>query len=210
MSEWYETRYGRQPVTSRADAIKAKAKHYFTGIPCKHGHVTHRLVSSGNCSECNRLGSKETQRKIRAGEPRITWDDRRAALKVAKSLPSVVEHKRLIARSARKRYRQKHPTTVNRAGNAVRRARKKGVGGAFKRQDIDRLLAEQNGRCAICSCDLGSVKWHVDHKIAMSRGGSNEPTNIQILCVDCNQAKRDVPDAEYRAIRASVPSGPTA
>lgn len=41
-------------TTSRDDAIAAGAKKYFTGVPCKRGHVSERLVSTSHCCECLR------------------------------------------------------------------------------------------------------------------------------------------------------------
>ncbi len=40
---------------SRAEGKAVGAPHYFTGIPCKHGHVDKRLVSTGACAECLRV-----------------------------------------------------------------------------------------------------------------------------------------------------------
>lgn len=39
-------------MTSRADAKAAGLKRYFTGKPCKHGHVSERLLSDRNCLAC--------------------------------------------------------------------------------------------------------------------------------------------------------------
>lgn len=39
-------------VTSRKEAINLGLKYYFTGKPCKHGHVSKRKSYSGVCYEC--------------------------------------------------------------------------------------------------------------------------------------------------------------
>ena len=41
-------------VVTRADAIMRGQRHYFTGLPCRHGHVCLRLVSSRGCLLCGR------------------------------------------------------------------------------------------------------------------------------------------------------------
>ena len=42
---------------------KAKGKKwYFTGDPCKYGHIKDRLVSNGKCRECNRQDSERSNR----------------------------------------------------------------------------------------------------------------------------------------------------
>lgn len=42
---------------TRAEAIEAGAKRFFTGVPCKHGHIAPRMISGTGsvCVECNRL-----------------------------------------------------------------------------------------------------------------------------------------------------------
>ena len=56
-------------LISRQDAIDKKLTRYFTGEPCKHGHVAERLLSNRTCIDCqlprkrewnHRPGIKET------------------------------------------------------------------------------------------------------------------------------------------------------
>ncbi len=39
---------------TRAEAKSVGDKHYFTGQPCKRGHIAKRVVSTSNCCECMR------------------------------------------------------------------------------------------------------------------------------------------------------------
>ena len=39
-------------IIKRSDAKMKGLKVYFTGIPCKHGHLVQRVVSNGNCKTC--------------------------------------------------------------------------------------------------------------------------------------------------------------
>ena len=39
-------------LISRKDALAQGLKHYFTGKPCKRGHVSHRFVSTRQCACC--------------------------------------------------------------------------------------------------------------------------------------------------------------
>lgn len=39
-------------MSTRSEAQKRGSKRYFTGAPCKHGHVAERVTSSGACIEC--------------------------------------------------------------------------------------------------------------------------------------------------------------
>ena len=54
------------PFISRKQAKAQGLKHYFTGKPCKHGHVDLRQVSSESCMECLRQRSLKKQREYLA------------------------------------------------------------------------------------------------------------------------------------------------
>ena len=45
-------------IISRAEAKAAGLKRYFTGEPCKYGHVAEVQVSSNGCCECNKIRKK--------------------------------------------------------------------------------------------------------------------------------------------------------
>lgn len=47
---------------SYTEARAAGETHYFTGRPCKFGHVARRIVRSRNCCECTRLTSLRRDR----------------------------------------------------------------------------------------------------------------------------------------------------
>jgi 5-methylcytosine-specific restriction endonuclease McrA len=55
-----------------------------------------------------------------------------------------------------------------------------------------RLLKLQKGLCIICRNKLilhGEKKYHMDHIVPISGGGTNYDENIQLLCAGCNVAK---------------------
>lgn len=48
---------------TRSEAKSVGSKYYFTGKPCKHGHISPRLVK-GTCMECRKLEwAKENERR---------------------------------------------------------------------------------------------------------------------------------------------------
>jgi hypothetical protein len=49
-------------VISMQQAAKRGLTRYFTGKPCKNGHVAERLVSNGNCIECALIWTARWQR----------------------------------------------------------------------------------------------------------------------------------------------------
>lgn len=79
----------------------------------------------------------------------------------------------------------KHNSKV---ANGRRRLLEKNVGGGFTIEDVREIFDLQNGRCAYCRKKVGD-KYHVDHIVALSRGGTNIRSNLQITCGPCNLSK---------------------
>ena len=77
------------------------------------------------------------------------------------------------------------------------RARLAAAPGSFSVEDVERLLEEQGYRCNGCGRDL-LRRFCADHIIPLSRGGTNWPDNIQILCHPCNTSKGDKTMDEWR------------
>lgn len=75
-----------------------------------------------------------------------------------------------------------------RINSANRRAKVKEVGGKHTKSDITRMLINQKDRCYYCQKKLNGV-YNVDHVIPISRGGSNDPSNLVIACPQCNKKK---------------------
>lgn len=69
----------------------------------------------------------------------------------------------------------------------LRRARKASAVGRFSPSDIVALLLGQGGLCH-CGCDIRN-NYTIDHKTPLSRGGTNWPWNLQLLCRPCNSSK---------------------
>lgn len=56
------------------------------------------------------------------------------------------------------------------------------------------LMYRDKGRCSICLCDITGCfavgeGYHMDHIVPLNLGGTNDITNLQILCETCNLAK---------------------
>lgn len=56
--------------------------------------------------------------------------------------------------------------------------------------DIQALLTSQRFRCWWCGA-LVSDDYHVDHRVPLSRGGTNDVGNLCITCPSCNLHKSD-------------------
>lgn len=60
--------------------------------------------------------------------------------------------------------------------------------GTFTAEELKLQYDSQRGRCWYCQCELGDT-WHTDHRVPLSRGGSNCIENIVITCPTCNLRK---------------------
>ena len=49
-------------IISRKDAIAKGMNRYFTGKPCKHGHISERYTQAGNCDSCQSIKAKRHQK----------------------------------------------------------------------------------------------------------------------------------------------------
>lgn len=110
------------------------------------------------------------------------------------------------ARERQRRYRQRHPEKVresnirslrkwreeNREAYRIhcrqRRKLEHEAEGFHTIKDIRALFVTQRGLC-FCGDELGTT-YHVDHMVPLSRGGTDWPENLQLLCPSCNHSKR--------------------
>lgn len=81
-----------------------------------------------------------------------------------------------------------------------RRARIKEVGGTFNSSDIERMYLEQQALCTGCHGSLEVLGYHIDHIMPISKGGSNWPDNLQLLCPECNLEKKAKLPEEWEKI----------
>lgn len=72
-------------VNSRSEARKTNSTHYFTGQPCKHGHLSRRLTSTGQCCECLDVRRKTPEYKSFRAQHDATPSVKAARLEYAKT-----------------------------------------------------------------------------------------------------------------------------
>ena len=61
--------------------------------------------------------------------------------------------------------------------------------GVLRKEDLKILFRIYGYQCALCYCQENLT---IDHIIPLTKGGTNDLYNLQILCLDCNQRKRDL------------------
>jgi len=102
------------------------------------------------------------------------------------------KNKEIIATRTKKWRESPNGVAVKRAHSQFRRAVKKSSGGSYSGADIIKLIELQSGVCPYCKSNLLSSNknnYHIDHIEPLSKGGSNDISNIQLLCPKCNLSK---------------------
>lgn len=179
-------------ATRRLDALNAGMTHYFTGKPCKGGHVAARLTSNGTCVECN-LDHGKKWRSANPSRPDTRKNRTRDRAKANAAMAIWREKNRESLRAASREWYAANPDK-RRVKEQARRARARKAEGKFTVADIERITKAQNGLCACCRKDR---KLTIDHIVPLSKGGSNWPSNIQMLCSPCNTRKNDKDPVEF-------------
>jgi 5-methylcytosine-specific restriction endonuclease McrA len=104
------------------------------------------------------------------------------------------------------RYSKEHPE-VKRAVKIKRRAKLTAAGGDYSPGELRQQFASQDGLCYWCSTPL-DAKYHSDHYIPISKGGSGYAANIVCSCPRCNRWKHDkMPDVFMEELRAEGIAG---
>jgi 5-methylcytosine-specific restriction endonuclease McrA len=242
---------------SYSEAKASGLASYFTGVPCKHGHVAMRRTVNRACRECDAIKAKlrydtklahdetylsrareraakwaaDNPEKYRANQKQwrqghakeyraynIQWrKDNREQIKQRKAekrkaFPHIEKqsHKRKYsnpvyasaAKARAKVWRKKNKTryiqlnlkwrrenperakSIARAGSINRRAIERNVG-KISASDVRFIRAKR--QCA--ACGQINARMEIDHIVALSRGGTNHRSNLQLLCRPCNRSK---------------------
>ena len=187
-------------IITRKQAQEQGLTRYFTGKPCKHGHVAERQTAKGVCEECHRIH----RRSKKGAETRRAW--------YAEKMETDEDFRQAKARDARKHYHDvmKHDpermarhyeqcaaaAKKDRAGrNAIRRAfnarnpgygREHVVARRAQMKHTDLTTTEQAQVKALYHLRLRltretGVEYHVDHRIPLSKGGKHHPDNLWVI-----------------------------
>lgn len=162
-------------------AIAQGLKHYFTGKPCKRGHIALRPVKTGMCSECSAEYSREYRRlngdKHRACSRRWSRNNAERAREKSRlyNANADPEKKREIRRKWKKANRA-YCAFENRTGSLARRKRLPAWADLDAIREFYEVAAERTAKTG--------EQWHVDHVIPL-RGklvsGLHVHTNLQLL-----------------------------
>lgn len=190
---------------SRSAAKRAGNNFYFTGKPCKHGHIAKRYTRYGGCTACEAREKTAATCKdpVKLHERRLA-SARRNKDKVNARNRSRRDPERERARgkayyeqnkeqmlAKNRAYAKANPDkrrANSRRSQHRRRVLERGADGFYCEIDLVRIRKAQRDRCGSCRVGLNGGG-HVDHIRPLARGGSNWPANIQWLCEPCNLSK---------------------
>ena len=206
------------PFISRAQAKAQGIKRYFTGKPCKHGHIAARQTSNGECAECARVrlerrNHANPERFAREARERYQADPEKYRAKGRDFYGANTErckawskawkdkNKDQVAAYSAK-YREGNPELYR--INARNQYRKNPA--AYKQRSAQRIMEIQQEYNALSKADQqridaiyatanalnardGANSWHVDHIYPRKLGGKHHPDNLQILTATENLRK---------------------
>jgi len=187
-------------IISRKEAKAQGLKHYFTGKPCKHGHIAQRLTSKGICMDCNRAHNAA----LRAdGYHRDYYANRMASdeeFRAAKARGSrnhyhnVMKHDedRMAKHYARVAVYQQENRDVFNANRRAFNARNPGYGRVHvvarrakirhsELSPVEQAQVKAIYRLRVALTRATGITYHVDHRIPLAKGGKHHPDNLWVI-----------------------------
>ena len=181
-----------QPKVSLKEAREQSLKFYFTGKPCFKGHISQRRTCNRWCVACDHELAMSEAKKI--ANRKWALDNPSKVAEISKRFRRNGGAIKWFANNPDKRseyyqrWREKYPDQ-NRVFKHKRRTRLLATGNSFTSDQIRSLSITQNYKCVNCKTSIRK-SFHIDHIMPVSLGGSNDISNIQLLCPCCNLRKR--------------------
>lgn len=144
---------------SRQSALASGERRYFTGMPCKHGHISERLVSTRACCKCAALAvsayNKANGKKIAALVK--TWRIENPVKYAA--------HQQASIASPSKRIAKRMSVAMRKAMNGAKAGRSwERIVGYTVGELRSHLEKQFTPRMSWANAD----EWHIDHIVAKS------------------------------------------
>lgn len=157
-------------LVKRKDALAEDKLHYFTGKPCKNGHIAIRRAINGCCTECESVKNNSEDRK--------------------KYMADYAASNRSKMRKIASNWQKNNKGKVN-ANTAIRHA--------AKMQRTPKWLTKHDKLHIKCLYQLAAMRtresgqvWHVDHVIPLQGEnvcGLHVPSNLRVITAPENISK---------------------
>lgn len=163
-------------IISKQEAKDKDLKRYFTGVKCKHGHVSERYTRHGGCVECARLEKRKYQscpkvkernniryRKYHADNKEKEREYRKAN----------IQKIRVYRRNRKEKNKEQTPNWFGEFDSFV--------------------LSESSELCIIREKETG-IQWHIDHMFPLRAKlvcGLHCAENFQVIPAKFNTSKQN-------------------
>ena len=180
---------------SAADAKLQGITHYFTGTPCKFGHIAKRQVSNRGCVLCLKTKAIAWVKANpeRSNEIRKTWDslnkDRTNARMKQRRVDYPDSYKKAIDQW-RKNNATRYAAYMAHVAN-MRRAKKLNQTPKWLSESDITAIECKYSVCAMLN-KYGVEKWEVDHVVPLQGAnvsGLHTPSNLRVIPRVLNRAK---------------------
>lgn len=197
----------RRQIITRKEAMEQGLARYFTGKPCKKGHISERFASNSTCITCCQEQSAATKRANRPIYTEydqtwrtVNWEQHEENYKryyeenKSEHREYMIEYKEQNTERVQEQNRRNKREHYKYNSNAyIQRAarRQRELENQYKsltneeRQAIDQIYLE----CKKMNTDSGFIKYHVDHIKPLAKGGKHHPDNLRIITAHENRSK---------------------
>lgn len=196
-------------IISRREAIEQGLVRYFTGKPCKNGHINQRNTKSGLCMECSRLNARNYYEEHPNASKDYYYNNKEQILLKNKQWQQ--NNKQKVCSNAKK-WQYKNKDNVSKVGKKWNRANKhkRLLYGRFRKdkikQHIPSWYEEEQIKMLYLKRDELNKQWgtnfQVDHIIPLnpknkSVCGLHCWSNLQLLDASLNQSKNDTYETDW-------------
>lgn len=157
---------------SKAEAIALGLNTYYTGKPCRHGHLAHRYANDAKCSDCVKA-RVSAWKKGNPDADRLSYQRHREK-RIAKSREWESKNRERSAAS-KKAWQERNKDAINARKRANRPSRAKIV----PMKDEHRIITRSEAR------ELGMPYYYTAK--ACKRGHFSERFTGTAICVECNR-----------------------
>lgn len=171
--------------TSRAEAKKRGSQFYFTGKPCKNGHVAKRWANGG-CYDCVAISRLANMKKKWAKDPEEmkarcnAYYARNRETRIA-AVKAYAETNREKIAIKNQQYQKDHPE-IHRANGAKRRARKNNATPPWLTPEMNAEIKDMYAEASRLKCSQG-YSLHIDHIVPLKGDtvcGLHVPWNLRL------------------------------
>ena len=199
--------------SSQAEARNTGAEYYFTGKPCKRGHLAKRKTSQGYCVECHKAYHKQYQQDNKERVLEVRELNKEHSKEYSRLWHATHPKDKTARQQNNAHYHNTHRTKLQYRLKRMLRAAQ----GRAKRLGRDCILTYEyllgifpkDGRCPVTGelFEMGSSHVH-PMSPSIDRVDNNlgyVPGNVWFICTKANSLKHTYNLSELRTIQAKDP-----